>query len=94
MAADTNMAELEDDFEIEVEDEVEDKVEDKEKEGGEDIVVESKPEECSTMASGEEEFCKFAKLSDANRKKLKDFWGGMLGYPADYVALLVKDYEK
>jgi len=75
-------------------------------EGGEDIIIESEPDvqaEGRAMAkdkkkavksSVEEEFCRFAKLSDANRKKLTDYWANMLGYPKDVVALLTKDYEK
>ena len=45
-------------------------------------------------AATEEEFCRFAKLSPSNRKKLADYWTNMLGYPKDYVALMTKDYEK
>lgn len=45
-------------------------------------------------AAAEEEFCKFAKLSSANRKKLADYWVNMLGFPKDYVSLMTKDYEK
>lgn len=45
-------------------------------------------------ASTEEEFCRFAKLSPANKKKLGDYWTNMLGFPKDYVSLMVKDYEK
>ena len=41
-----------------------------------------------------EEFCKYAKLSSQNRKKLKDYWTNMLGYPKDFVDLMTKDYEK
>jgi len=45
-------------------------------------------------ASTEEEFCKFAMLSKANRAKLNDYWINMLGFPKDYVNLMTKDYEK
>ena len=45
-------------------------------------------------AATEEEFCKFAKLTPANRQKLAKYWKDALGYPADYVSLMVKDYEK
>ena len=68
-----------------------------------EIIVESKPD-CGCMAkkevkleksaATEEEFCRFAKLSPANRKKLGDYWKNMLGFPKDYVDLMVKDYEK
>jgi len=40
------------------------------------------------------EFCKFGKLSPQNRKKVAEYWKNALGYPADYVSLMVKDYEK
>jgi len=80
--------------EVELDIEVED-------EGGEDIIVESEPEE--VMASGKklqlkeastEEFCKFAMLSKVNKKKLADYWINMLNYPKDYVDLMTKTYEK
>lgn len=45
-------------------------------------------------AASAEEFCKYAKLSGQNRKKLKDYWTNMLGYPKDFVDLMTKDYEK
>jgi len=48
----------------------------------------------SKSASTEEEFCKFAKLSPANKAKLANYWTNMLGYPKDWVDLLTKDYEK
>ena len=106
--------------------------------GGEDIVIESKPEteacmaskkgvnpfakkdekkdekkcdeckktpcECKKEASVEltmpksaasaEEFCKFAMISPENKKKIKAYWINDLGYPADFVNLMIKDYEK
>ncbi len=55
----------------------------------EDEIVEGK--DCTASA---EEFCKFAKISPKNRQKLADYWKNALGYPSDYVDLLVKDYEK
>jgi len=63
-----------------------------------EVVVEG--EECDEeasmdkSASVEEEFCKFAKLSPSNRKKVVNYWVKQLGYPKDYVALMTKDYEK
>lgn len=45
-------------------------------------------------ASTPEEFCKFAMISPENKKKLKDYWVNALGYPADFVSLMIKDYEK
>ena len=41
-----------------------------------------------------EEFIKIAKLSPANRSKLRNYWKNMLDYPADYVDLMTRDYEK
>lgn len=70
-----------------------------------EIIVESTPDvnACAKTkkdvamdksASTEEEFCRFAKLSPENRKKLANYWVNMLGFPKDYVGLMVKDYEK
>lgn len=67
-----------------------------------EIIVESTPDplcaekkvKMDKSASTGEEFCKFAKLTPANRKKLSDYWVNMLGFPKDYVSLMVKDYEK
>ena len=107
--------------------EIEIEIGDKPAVGGEDIIVESKPEEMTACAakkdekkdadkkdsgkkdsgkkasqepemaksaSTPEEFCKFAMISPENKKKLKDYWVNALGYPADFVNLMVKDYEK
>lgn len=41
-----------------------------------------------------EQFYKFGKISADTRKKITEFWKNDLGYPADYVSLMVKDYEK
>jgi len=69
----------------------------------EDIIVESTPSitpvaksdvKTEKTAAVEEEFLKFSAISPKNRAKLKSYWGKDLGFPADYVALLVKDYEK
>jgi len=59
--------------------------------------VEAKTEDGTSMdkvASTEEEFCKYAKLSPQNKAKLARYWVDMLGYPKDYVNLMTKDYEK
>jgi len=48
----------------------------------------------SKASDANEEFCKYAKISPANRKKVYVYWTNMLGYPKDFAALLVKDYEK
>ena len=45
-------------------------------------------------ASVDGEFVKFAKLTPSNRKKIISYWKNDLNYPADYVALMAKDYEK
>ena len=57
-----------------------------------DVIVESEPVDVEAASS--EEFCKFAMLSEPNRKKLVNYWVKQLGYPKDYVALMVKDSEK
>jgi hypothetical protein len=57
-------------------------------------VIEDSVEDEPVVASSEEEFCKFAKISPKNRAKIADYWKNSLGYPADYVDLLTKDYEK
>lgn len=45
------------------------------------------------MAGSSSKFYKIASLSPANKKKLKDFWIGSLGYDPDYVAMMIKDYN-
>ena len=37
---------------------------------------------------------KLAEISPKNRKKIYDYWSKQLGYPKDFVKLMVKDYEK
>jgi hypothetical protein len=65
-----------------------------------EIIVQSEPcmakskDKVDKVASTEEEFCRFAKLSPANKAKLANYWSNMLGYPKDWVDLLTKDYEK
>ena len=65
-----------------------------------EIIVQSEPcmakdkSKVSKVAATEEEFCRFAKLSPANKAKLANYWTNMLGYPKDWVDLLTKDYEK
>jgi len=61
----------------------------------EEVVEDSvEAEEEPVVASSEEEFCRFAKISPQNRAKVADYWKNSLGYPPDYVDLLTKDYEK
>ena len=45
-------------------------------------------------ASSDDEFTRFAKISSGNKKKVVDYWVKWLGYPQEYVGLMVKDYEK
>jgi hypothetical protein len=56
--------------------------------------VEAEAEAGMDKSASANEFCKFGKLSPQNRKKVADYWKNALGYPADYVSLMVKDYEK
>jgi len=67
---------------VEAEEEVDEK-----KEGEEDVSMDK-------SASVDGEFVKFAKLTPSNRKKIISYWKNDLNYPADYVALMAKDYEK
>jgi len=61
----------------------------------EEVIEDSvEDEEAPVVASSPEEFCRFAKISPKNRAKVADYWKNSLGYPADYVDLLTKDYEK
>jgi len=67
-----------------------------------EIVIESEPvldsepkptccESCgATTASSGEEFVKYASISPSNRKKLRQYWKGMLNYVPDYVDLMTK----
>jgi len=80
---------------VEVTDEVVDDVVDNKED---DLIVESTEEEdeiaMDKSASVGEEFCKFSKLSPQTRNKVLSYWKDALNYPADYVALMVKDYQK
>ena len=86
----------------EVEIEIEDVPGEEEVSSGE-VIVTSEPEKCACAkdekkevkeAAVEEEFCRFGKLSPVNKKKVADYWTNALGFPKDYVNLMVKDYEK
>jgi len=88
---------------VEVDIDIEDEGEGEEL-GGDDLVIESEPEveACGQIAAEEasmdkaasaEEFCRYSMISGPNRKKLADYWINALGYPKDYVKLMVKDYE-
>ena len=46
------------------------------------------------MASSNEEFIKLSMVSAPTRKKIVNYWSNLLKFPADYVKLMVKDYEK
>ena len=49
--------------------------------------------EINKEASTDDDFCKYAKLSPANKMKLAKYWKD-LGFPKEYVDLMTKDYEK
>jgi hypothetical protein len=68
--------------------------------GDKGLIVESEPDVESCMAkkkvgmdkaASSEEFCRYSMISQDNRKKLYDYWVNALGFPKDYVKLLVKD---
>jgi hypothetical protein len=64
-----------------------------------EVIIEGKEdsdedEAAMDKSASAEEFCKYAKLTPQNRKKLNDYWTNMLGYPKDFVNLMTKDYEK
>ena len=96
-----------DEVEVEVDVDVEDEGEEEfsievsesdEIEDGDDIIIESEPDSEARMASSKtasssDDFVKLSKLSNENRKKIKNYWVNSLNYPKDYVDLMVKDYE-
>ena len=51
-------------------------------------------EEEEVVEASANDWVKVAEISPKNRKKLVDYWGKQLGYPKDFVKLMVKDYEK
>jgi len=83
---------VQDDDEVEIE--VKDNGEGEDEDG---LVVESEPEvedeAIMDRSASAEEFARYSMISPSNRKKLADYWINALGYPRDYVNLLVKDYE-
>lgn len=96
-------------IEIEIEDENgdeddEDKDEECEKgdeecedeEGDDEIIVESEEgdDDTSERRASSNDWVKLSAISPNNRKKLYDYWTKQLGYPQDFVKLMVKDYEK
>jgi hypothetical protein len=102
LKGDQKKEEVAEEVEIEITDDDKEVVPGKEVSDGEIIVVsEPSPTACMAgkkeevkVASTDEEFQKFAKLSPENKKKLANYWTQMLGYPKDYVDLMTKDYEK
>jgi len=76
---------------IPIEDEVVDEIEEVEECGGAPAMA-STEEEAIVVADVSGRWVKTAKLSPANRTKVKDYWL-MLGFPKDYVDAMVKDYE-
>jgi len=72
-------------------------------EGGTECVSKEKPcdkVEASTEEEGEvveasaNDWVKLSAISPNNRKNIYDYWSNKLGYPKDFVKLMVKDYEK
>jgi hypothetical protein len=82
-----------DEVELEVEFE-EDVVEDDivADDGDEEIAVEASDEELAVEASNDN-WVKLSAISPKNRKQIYDYWSKQLGYPKDFVKLMVKDYE-
>lgn len=60
----------------------------------EDEVVEAEDEEDEVVEASADDWVKLAEISPKNRKKIYDYWSRQLGYPKDFVKLMVKDYEK
>ena len=77
---------LEDDEAVEDEDVVEGGV-------GCGEVVAEQSEECEVVASTDD-WVKVADINPRTRKKVMNYWATQLGYPKDFVKLMVKDYEK
>jgi len=87
---------IEEEVEVEIVDDDSDDSGDKDIPGeddtGDEVIVEGEEPAMDKSASAEE-FCKYAKLSPQNRKKLNNYWTNLLGYPKDFVNLMTKDYE-
>jgi hypothetical protein len=77
-------------------------IDEADKDDGE-IIVQSE-EECAeegpaqkqtqkVEASSNDDFVKLSQISPETRKKTAEFWKKYLGYPADYVDLMVKNYK-
>lgn len=45
------------------------------------------------MAASSSKFHKIASLSPENKRKLKDYWVGSLGYDSEFVSMMLKDYN-
>ena len=80
--------ECEDDDEDDDDDDDDDDVE-----AGYNCASDNESEACGTYASSNK-WTKLSAISPGNRKKIYDYWTKSLGYPKDFVKLLVKDYEK
>lgn len=65
-------------------------------EKSEDIVVESEPEDKKEVdactAASKDQYVRLGHLSKENKGKVKSYWTA-LGFPKDYVDLMVKDHE-
>ena len=55
---------------------------------------EAKAEIVMEKAADAEKWMRLGMISPENRKKVMNYWANMLDYPKDFVALMVKDYEK
>lgn len=60
----------------------------------EEVVGETNEEPSIEATASANDWVKVSAISPNNRKKLIDYWGNKLGYPKDFVKLMVKDYEK
>jgi len=60
-----------------------------------DVISEIKdtPMNTQVVANTSSKFYKIAALSPVNKKKLKDYWIGSLGYDAEFVGMMLKDYN-
>ena len=71
-------------------------VEDDNTEEEEDLYVKSEDEEKdqnTVQAASNDDFVKLSHISPETRKKTAEFWKNELGYPSDYVDLMVKNYK-
>jgi len=96
----------EDEFEVEVDLDVDDEEvdDDDDDDDDDDEVVEGGVgcgatnedvgDENAEVVASSDDWVKIAKINPRTRKKITDYWANQLGYPKDFVKLMVKDYEK